>query len=181
MKKILLIIQMLALGALLTPANANSNIAFHHGRKNKTEVTKRHEKNNNWVSYQTAQQFAIDFPNATNVSWYEGYYSEATFKDGGVIKTAYYDQDNELVGTTRNISYSKLPLKGRKEIEKLYPDYKATLVLFSKDNPEDNSDMILYDTAFDSQDAYFVEISNGTISKVLKVDTDGNVMFLKNL
>lgn len=185
MKKILLAFPIVLLGALIAPAfagaNTNNNYTLSYGKKKKNTIHVRKEKNLNWANYQTVQQFELDFPNAHNVKWYQGYFSEATFRSGKSMKTAYYDSDDMLVGTTSVVPYSKLPKKAHIKISKFYPGYNVGSVIFFKDNPDNDTNMSLYSTAFDDMDSYFVELTKGTKKIVVKADTDGQVSFFQNL
>ena len=138
-------------------------------------------KNLDWANYQTEQQFELDFPQAKDVKWHQGNFGEAAFNDGPTIKTAYYDRDNKLVGTTTEASYSDLPEKAQEDIQKNFPDYKVSDVILFKDNPDNDTDMFLYSTSFEDEDNYFAEIDNGQKKAILKVDMDGQVSFFQNL
>ena len=59
------------------------------------------------------------FSKASSVNWTYGEFVEATFLDSGVPKTAYYDDDNNLVGTTTDEDATALPEKARDHIIKV--------------------------------------------------------------
>lgn len=180
MKKIFLASQFILLAAFITSVNA-SPIIKNSNKKPKTTSHEKNDKDLNWVNYQTEQEFYFDFPEATDINWYQGKFSEATFNDNGLIKTAYYDQDNKLIGTTNDVSYSDLPEKAKTEIEKKFPDFKVDNVIFFQDNPDNDTDMFLYSLPFEDEDSYFAQISNGTKTEIIKIDTDGQVSFFQNL
>ncbi len=185
MKKILLVIPILLSGTLLAPAFAGVISKRGHSETNskKKKITfhERKAKDPDWVNYQTEQKFELDFPRATNVKWHQGNFEEATFENGPIIKTAYYDRDNNLVGTTSEVSYSDLPEKAQKDIQKKFPDYKVANIVLFKDNPDNDTDMYLYSTSFDDEDNYFVEVDKGAKRAILKVTMDGMVSFFQNL
>ncbi len=185
MKKILFVSQFVLLAALIVPTYAGTNIKTirkeNRGKKKTISPHVRKEKNLDWVNYLTDQQFQLDFPSAANVKWYEGNFAEATFDDGSIQKTAYYDSDNKLVGTITEVTYSNLPEKAKKDIQKDFPAYDVSRVIFFKDNPDNDTDMFLYTTPFQDEDSYFAEISNGSKEAILKINMDGQVSFFQNL
>lgn len=185
MKKILIAFPFILLGALIVPSyagagNNNMNSSTYRKKKKDTDHLRK-EKNLNWANYETEQHFQLDFPNATNVHWNQGYFEEATFDQNGLTQTAYYDEDNNLVGTTNNASYSSLPENAKEKIQKWYPDFTVNQVIFFKDNQANETNMQMYSTPFDGADNYFVELNNGSKAYVLKVDTDGQVSFFQQL
>ena len=174
MKKILFAIPIVSLAGLITAAHAGVI-----GKKKKIIVHERKIKNSDWTNYQTKQQFELDFPSATDVKWYNGNFEEATFKDGAIITTAYYDIDNKLVGTTTEASYSDLPENAQKGIRKNFPGYKVNDVILFKDNPGNDTDMFLYSTPFEDEDSYFAQVGNGIKQAILKINMDGQVSFFQ--
>jgi len=134
------------------------------------------------VSYQTNQQFMRDFPDAENVQWNPGRpFEEATFTNDHIEMTAYYDVDSQLIGTTTEKKFSDIPAKAQEYIRKHYKGYSPETVLMFDDNEDNETDMILYNTAFDDADNYFVEIKNDSQRIILKVDMEGVVSFFKKL
>jgi len=126
-------------------------------------------------------EFLQDFPNAKYVTWFYGQFVEASFLDGDVIKVAYYDEDNNLVGTTTDVDASALPEKARDHISKVYPGYTIEKVVFFDDNEANDTDMFLYNQSFDDEDNYFPLLSNGSKQIILKVSTEGRVSFFEAL
>jgi hypothetical protein len=185
MKKILFVSQFILLAALIAPTHAGTNIETsgkeYRGKKKTITAHVKKIKNTDWVNYETAQQFYLDFPAAVNVKWHQGNFAEATFDDGSIQKTAYYDMNNKLIGTTADAAYSGLPEKARKDIQKNFPGYDVTHVILFKDNTDNDTDMFLYNTPFEDEDNYFAEIRNGSKAEVLKIDMDGQVSFFQNL
>ncbi|HYM94144.1 MAG TPA: hypothetical protein VET23_08400 [Chitinophagaceae bacterium] len=185
MKKIFFALQVMSTTALFAPVYAGM-ISKTNRQEVKTENNylshrRKKEISTDWVNYETRQQFYSDFPNATNVEWRRTNFEEASFTDGPVSKTAYYDNNNTLVGTINEVSYSGISEKARKEIQKDYPSYKVAHAIFFKDNPDNDSNMFLYSTSFDDGDSYFAELSKGAKSLILKINMADQVSFFQNL
>jgi len=132
-------------------------------------------------SYMTAQHFMTDFPNAANVSWKRGSFEEASFTLNGKEMKAFYDLDDELIGTTTPASYSDIPANAQKEIEKYYGGYTPTNVIMFDDNEFNDTDMILYGNSFEDEDNYFVEMTNNNKTIVLQVNMEGLVSYFKDI
>jgi hypothetical protein len=147
------------------------------------EIRKESKRKGREVSNVSIEAFSFDFPKSTDVHWRRSEdFDEATFtsKDG-MILTAYYDTDGKLVGTTHFAKFSDLPEKGQQEIKKHYKDYTIGQVVFFDDNEANESDMVLWESQFDDEDNYFVELSNGGKISLVKVDNNGAVSFFKEL
>jgi len=142
---------------------------------------KRREKAAISPSYMTEQNFMIDFPKATNVSWKRADFEEASFTWNGKEMNAFYDLDNTLIGTTSPASYSDLPANAQKEIEKFYKGYTPKSVILYDDNEFNDTDMILYGNQFEDEDNYFVEMTNNNKTVVLQVNMEGFVSFFKDI
>ena len=106
MKKIFLAACILFATATVTCAqNSNSN-DIKQVKMNGTETRKairkeRRVENSNEVNGLTRQQFALDFPEAKNAEFKStSNFDEVSFISGKKKLTAYYDNDNVLVGTT---------------------------------------------------------------------------------
>jgi hypothetical protein len=126
--------------------------------------------------------FAAGFTDATNVKWTRSAnFDEATFTRNNEKVTAYYDSDGNLVGTATPKKFADLPEKGRQAIKEKYKDYTVGPVIFFDDNKASETDMILWSTQFDDEDAYFVELTKGTKKIVVQVNTFGVVTLFKNL
>ena len=95
--------------------------------------------------------------------------------------TAYYDDNDKLVGTTSVAKFSDLPAAGQKEIKDTYKNYRVGPVIFFNDNEANDTDMLLYGTQFDDEDSYFVELNSVTDRIVVHVTPDGNVYYFKEL
>ena len=181
MKKII-VAAMLMAGAYIANAGTTNTRTDRETRK-QLRKERRERRNELWlhsVNGVMESQFYADFPNASNVSWTQGAFAEATFTDNEVVKTAYYDEDNELVGTTSEIDYSLLPESARRNIDKEYKDYKVDKVILFDDNEANDTSMLLFDNSFGDQDTYFPVLSNGSKKIILKVTMEGEVSFFKN-
>jgi hypothetical protein len=134
------------------------------------------------ASYQAKQQFAQDFDNVTNVEWKRtNYFDEATFTKDGHTMTAFYDYQNQLVGTTEIKTFTDLPASAQNTINKKYKDYSIEKVIMFDDNEDNESDMLLYGHQFDDADNYFVELQKDNNAIILQVDMLGNVTYFTNM
>jgi hypothetical protein len=145
-------------------------------------------KNQTVVSESTKSQFASDFPDATNISFEKTKdFDEVSYSQKGGIMTAYYDINNQLVGTIRNRSFSDLPVDAQTKILHRYPNYTVVKVLrfnVNSDNESyfDNSTYLtLYGNSFEASSNYFVELKNDNIAIVLEVDLSGEVSFFTTM
>lgn len=166
---------------LAGPSASFSNSAGEKGKELRRE--KRKERRETWshtVYPATEARFADDFPGAKDITWRIGEFVEATFIDDGVIKTAYYDTENELVGTTTDVTASALPLKAQEYISKKYPGYKIGEVIFFDDNEANDTDMLIFNQSFEDRDNYFPVLTNETKTIILKVSMEGEVSFFGN-
>jgi hypothetical protein len=189
MKNVIIIGSMLVFTA--TTAFAQDEMAYNEPAKfvvHKTSKAQREE--NRFIrrekeaispNYMTAQHFMIDFPKAENVSWRRANFEEASFIWNGKYMTAFYDYNNNLVGTTTPVNYADLPASAQKEIEKHYKDYTPQSALLYDDNEFNGTNMILYGNAFEDADNYFVELKNNKRTIVLQVNMEGQVTFFKDI
>ena len=73
------------------------------------------------VSEKVLKAFNETFMKATDVVWHETQnYYEASFKQSEVISRAIYDQDGNLVRTTRYYSQENLPINILTKVQKKY-------------------------------------------------------------
>jgi hypothetical protein len=156
------------------------------GTKKKTENHKKQQGEKSEISLRPPTraiefEFSQDFPNAKYVTWAEGKLVEASFLDNDVLKIAYYDEDNHLVGTTTDVDASALPEKARDHIDKIYPGYTIEKVVFFDDNEANDNDMFLYNRSFEDEDNYFPLLVKGSSKIILKVSPKGEVSFFENL
>ncbi len=185
MKKLFCLSAALFIGAIFIMANpiaSGSGPDIKKRKENRREL----EKVKNEVSlYPPSKaiefQFTQDFPNAKYVTWAQGRFVEASFLDGDMLKVAYYDEENNLVGTTTDMDASSLPEKARDHITKMYPGYAIEKVVFFDDNEGNETDMFLYNTSFEDKDNYFPLLVKGTKKIILKVSPEGEVSFFEGL
>ncbi len=134
------------------------------------------------VDSRTLQQFSVDFPGVTVVSSTRNEtISEISFTQNAVLYNAFYDLDNNLIGTTTQKQVSDLPQAALKSISKNYAGYTISKVIFFDDNEANDNDMWLYGKQFADADNYFAELVNKGKSLVLQITKDGTVFFFKNL
>lgn len=134
------------------------------------------------VSNASRNAFAVDFGITDGVTWQRSAnFDKATFVKDGVSQTAYYDDDAELVGTVTNKTLNDLPASAQATIAKTFAGYKVNQVIKFTDNENNDTDMMLWDTIFDDQDTYFVELTNGKKTIVEQVLMDGEIRFFKTL
>lgn len=134
------------------------------------------------ASYQAKQQFAQDFDNVSNVEWKRtNYFDEATFTKDGHTMTAFYDYNNQLVGTTEVKAFTDLPASAQNTINKKYKDYSIQKVIMFDDNENNETDMLLYGHQFDDADNYFVELQKDNKAIILQVDMAGEVLYFTTM
>ncbi len=112
------------------------------------------------------KNFKSQFEDAENVSWtMRSTFAKASFNLNGEKREAFYDLNGEMIGTSKNISFEKLPVSAKRLFAKKYNGYVVKEVL-----------------RFESVDesAYFVSAENETGSVILKVsDSNGVSVFKK--
>ena len=139
------------------------------------------KKENHWEPSRALRfAFLQDFPNANYVNWTYGEFDEVSFLDNDVIKTAYYDDDNNLIGTTTDVDVIALPEKARDRIATMYPRYTIEKVVFFDDNEVNNTDMFLFGQSFEDEDNYFPLLTNGSKQIILQVTPEAKVSFFTN-
>ena len=184
MKKVLFATAALTLVSFISEANpVNLHNKSDKEARKLVRKEKREQRKEAWqhsVNALTEIQFNDDFPDAKDVSWDEAAFSEATFYDAGIVKTAYYDWDHKLVGTTTKVDFSVLPEKAKRYIDKEYPGYKVRRVILFDDNEANNTDMYLFNNSFADEDNYFPVLTKGSKEIILKVTMDGDVSFFQN-
>lgn len=167
-------------------ANAQTESGSGNDKKEMNRELRREErdvKRNEMVeSYQANQAFLRDFKDAKDVTWkVTPIFEEATFDQDGATTTAYYDFDDELVGTTTLKTFDDIPATAKEFIQKHYAGYAPGEVVLFDDNEANDTDMELYNTIFDDEDNYFVSMKNAKETIVLKVNMNGDVSYFKKL
>jgi hypothetical protein len=164
-------------------ANKEDRAAKKEAKKEKkAEKEHNREVREGVVTYQTEEQFSIDFPTATDVTFERSKnFDEAEFTMGGKNLRAYYDIHSELIGTTSKETFFDLPASAQKEINKEYNDSEVGQVILFHDNQYNDTDMILYGSPFEDADNYFVELNKNGKHVVLKVTPHGLVSYYTQL
>lgn len=171
-----------AAGMLLMTANITFAHTTDDGKKTKAERKELRKENKAEVSTFTKTQFYEDFPGATNIRFEKtNYFEEVSFTSGKDRLRAYYDIRSNLVGTTERKSFADLPENAQHTLEKKYGDYKVERIFRYDDNESNDTDMTMFDMAFDDTDNYFVELRKDSEFMIVKVDMAGNVSFFKSM
>lgn len=112
------------------------------------------------VNEKISNAFSKDFKGAQNVQWeVKEKFAKATFKLNSQVMFAFYSQDGDLLGVTRNILSSQLPLTLLTELKHSYNKYWI-------------SD--LFEMGNDNTTTYYVTLESSTHTVVLKSSgTDG--------
>ena len=191
MKKFFLatgISMVMAITATYAQDNVNDNDANQVNSVNTNslnEIQKEGaETNQQAVSVFTRNQFASDFPDATNIRFEKSSdFDEVNYSLKGSKTTAYYDANSELIGTLRNRSFRDLPANAQTEIVNRYPGYTVVSVVRFNANTEsetyiDNySELPFYGASPEDSSHYFVELKNDNKAFILMVGLSGEVSF----
>lgn len=184
MKKLLCLSAALFTAAIVVVANPMITGGGHNAKKKK-ETSKDSQTGKIEVTLLPPTravefEFSQDFPNAKYVTWSEGDFVEVSFLDNDVMKKAYYDQENNLVGTTTDVDATALPAEARDRIEKKYSGYTIEKVVFFDDNEANDTDMSLFNQSFEDEDNYFPLLVKDSKKIILKVSPEGEVSFFEN-
>lgn len=134
------------------------------------------------VSSVAKNSFSTDFGSIPNVKWERSLnFDEATFMKDGKEMKAYYDFEGKLVGTTERKMFTDIPAKAQTEIKLKYKDYSIGPVVFFDDNELNTTDMSLWNTQFEDQDNFFVELAKGTNKIIVQVHPTGDINFFTQL
>lgn len=189
MKKLIVLSATLMLLLAFTQVNANTGKEAKLRSEIKTnredlrkERKERREMNENMVSDLSKDNFYSDFGNVGNVRWTrENYYDVATFMQNGQKERAFYDDQSNLIGTTSTKTFADLPKLAQKTIKKEYKNYRIGDIIYFKDNEDNDTNMVLWDTQFEDSDNYFVELRSAQHHIIVQVDPEGEVFFFKDL
>jgi hypothetical protein len=152
-----------------------SNLRAKHDRHVNNEADR--------IPVGTRNEFASDFSDAQDVTWKVGPgYSEAQFMKEGKLMMAFFDYNDELIGTGYYVDFADLPEKGRMRIQKDYEDYTPEKAMFFEDD-QDNEDLLNFFGNFLQKDAYFVLLrkDDGDKEIVVQVAKDGEVSYFSNV
>lgn len=143
---------------------------------------RRKEKDALEVSSAVMNSFYSQFPNAEIVNWskIKGY-AVADFYSGNSERMAFFDFNNQLVGTGKYISFNRLPKNSIKEIKKNYNNYASDSVIQYNDNELNDNDLNLFGITLDS-DGYYALMKDKSNGKeiVLQITPQGGVSFARN-
>ncbi len=112
------------------------------------------------VNEKVLNAFITEFTTASQVEWTTGsnyYKASFVFNDKHVF--AFYNAEGRLLGLTRNITASELPLKLQTELKKNYESYWI-------------SD--LFEAAREEGTAYYLTLEDADTRLVLKASADNN-------
>lgn len=180
MKKLLLLAAICS-SAVIGLYAQNNDVALANTSKARQHKTLPKLKGTD-VSYQTKEQFKVDFPNVPVKSWKRGeLFDEVVFVRSNTQTTAFYDENAKLVGTTETKQLSDVPQKARDYISKKYAGYTVTDVMLFDDNEDNATDMVLFDRQFEDADNYFIELQKGKERIVLASDPAGQVSYFTRL
>lgn len=106
------------------------------------------------VSQKVIQSFQKEFSNAKDVKWETSKdFSKATFKLNDQVMFAYYAENGDLLGVSRNIISSQLPINLLNELKKSYNQFWIT---------------DLFEMAAGNETSYYVTLENADVVTVLK-------------
>lgn len=141
-------------------------------------IKMEHEARKTDIRFQSRQQFNVDFPSATDITfWQSNNIDVISFTQNKLQCKAYYDADSKLIGTVTPKTIADIPANALAHIRKNYKDFSIDKVIFFDDNEFNESDIILYGQTFNDADNYFAELSKGGKKFVVKIEKDGVVSF----
>jgi len=114
------------------------------------------------VTAKVKAAFQTDFSTASKVSWKQSndfYFASFTLND--VQVDAAYNEDGELVGTSRKVSAAQMPLNVTVELSKKYADYSIA------------GDA--YELSFNGQTNYYIKVENDKQVLNLKCYSNGEI------
>jgi len=123
---------------------------------------------NNTLNFKGADHFKKMFPNATKVVYeVKKEFTEVNFTWNNLILQAFFDTKGNLIGTSRQIEVSALPLAYVMEINRQYDGYTI-------------DEAIEFDHAENGM-SYYVVVSKGEKKYVLNVSTNGEISVFKKM
>jgi hypothetical protein len=106
------------------------------------------------VNVQVLNSFKKDFTAAQNVQWSNGKdFAKATFTLDQHVVYAYYTEKGELLGVTRNITSSQLPMNLLSDVKRSYSQYWIA---------------DLFEMAANNETVYYITLESGNQKVVLK-------------
>ena len=111
-------------------------------------------------------KFNNQYSGAENVVWTSSRrFNKATFSKDGVIMTAFYNRQNQLVATTQLVEVTALAPDAIRKLIKYYPGYQMGEII--KYNGE--------------EEVYFVNLKNDKENFLVQITPDTNVSFFKKV
>jgi|KBSMisStandDraft_5_1062788.scaffolds.fasta_scaffold12147_3 hypothetical protein len=184
MKRIVLTGSLICLGFIAASAATTPSDGTNGSNSSKSKESRKEKRleRQSEVDYFTIQQFERDFPDAVDVVFSKGkVFDEANFVLDEKTYTAFYDNENNLVGTTTEKKFSDLPKRAKSYINKKYGDYAVEKVILFDDNESNPTDMWMYDQRFADEDNYFVELKKENKVQIVQVALSGNCYDFKTL
>lgn len=150
----------------------------HKLRKNEMAATNQVDK----IPIRTVNEFEMDFNNVDDVTWkVENGFNEADFRMNDKSMMAFFNYDDELIGTGSYVDYAELPEKGKEKITKDYPDYSIEKIMYFEDANADDEDFLNFFGNFLKDKAYFVLLRNNEKEIVVQVTDNGDVSYFSNV
>lgn len=119
-------------------------------------------------SFKGAGNFMQTFPQATGIEYKnKGEFTEVHFTWQGLSLFAFYDNDGDLVATSRNISADNLPLTVQLNLQRQYAGYAIKNAIEYNDN--------------DNNLSYYVNVVGPKTSLLLQISTDGSLSVFKKM
>jgi hypothetical protein len=120
------------------------------------------------LHFKGAENFMKAFPQATEVNYLvKQKYTEVNFTWNSLKLQAFFDREGNLIGTSRSIAVSELPLATQMQLKERYAGYEAISA-------------IEFDHA-DTGLSYYVTVENSERTYVLNVFTDGTIVVFKKM
>jgi hypothetical protein len=133
-----------------------------------TMVSAAFAGDNNTLDFKGADHFKKTFPNATKVVYeVKKDFTEVTFTWNNLNLQAFFDKQGNLIGTSRQIETSALPLAYVMNINREYQGF-------------DIIEAIEFDHAENGM-SYYVAVVKGDKKYVLNVSTDGDISVFKKM
>lgn len=114
-----------------------------------------------------SDHFSAAFKNAQNVTWTtSGDYNQASFTLDAQKVNAYYNEEGELIGTTKTVAFDKLPESALETITTKYtfPEYRLSGCIEFTDGSnnsfyyvsfENNDETVVYEISKNGKMRYF--------------------------
>lgn len=118
------------------------------------------------VNSRALSHFKSTYKEAADVQWKTtNEYTKASFTWNSQQMEVFYDDNGELVGTSRAVSLNTLPIEAQQKLQKRYEGYTATEAIEFNDAKEG-----LY---------YYVSLVKDNTKTVLKISSDGGMEIFK--